>query len=279
VNRLAIGLLVGLTGCFPLIPGTWHDYDVPADTLVVGEMWWNEYAGGYWQDDTPSGGVYWGFLDPPQTDRAATELILDGELGCRNGSADISWFLDGQSTEGDGKSTLSGPDNSYTLDWSSDLNVFIDEDLADAPSGPYALDDATTGDATVSVPGSFVDTVEPIHFDTSLIDQDTLQTKVARELSFTWEARDSATDFALVTAILMDDTDAEVERVTCVLPTSDGHVDIDKDLWTKLPDGSYWFVRLGVAHETIGRLVGTDSPVGSRMLYSNVTVGAISKKN
>lgn len=57
--------LVLLSGCWPLIPGQWSDYDAPAEAGITGEFWTRRYLGDYWQNSQDSAGVWLQFIDPP----------------------------------------------------------------------------------------------------------------------------------------------------------------------------------------------------------------------
>lgn len=260
-----------LAGCWPYIPGTWDDYAVPEGTQAMGHVEWIEPLGGYWEDDTPYGVAYWGWLDPLDTEHDAWDLAYVNE-GCVAEAVDPSWFDDAVVEADDETSTLSGePD--IELEWQKrDTRYYAD--LSDEPTGTYQLEPVHVGGETYAG----VDTLvmpAPVEWNTSLLDGDEPQAVSEDELATVkWKPRDDDALYAIVRLLVAKDG-AAVESLQCGAPLADGKLELDLGQLSELQRSDYVIVLLGVGRETESILDGAGTRslfLGARHVEGAVTI-------
>ncbi|MBW2256849.1 MAG: hypothetical protein JRI25_19955, partial [Deltaproteobacteria bacterium] len=178
-------LLVLSTGCWPRIPGQWKDYNVPDETILLGQMYWLEPMGDYWTSGDASGAAWWALLDPPTPMRSEDVYGQPDVCVLDHTSPELEpLFANG----GSGTARLMQGDHEVRLTWDSSIDWYaglLEEgdfifdatyDLAPIefePHGTLEIEDL------VKTPSDFT-------LDAPLLDTETAPNLTADQLVFEW---------------------------------------------------------------------------------------------
>jgi len=237
-------------GCWPRIPGQWKDYDVPEETILLGQMYWIELQGDYWSSGDPSGGAWWALLDPPSPIRSEdvygepNACLLDYDPGDLTAG-----FADG----GSGTARLVQGDREVHLTWDSSVDWFAADlaegdfvfdatyDLAPTEFDPYG---SLEIEKLVQTPGDFT-------LDAPLLDAETAPDITADQLTFEW-SKDGGEDWFVIDLTLLDIEQMPLEHVTCLVENN-GHFTVPGDTFTRWSSSSLLFILIGPYLETAAR--------------------------
>jgi len=237
-------LLLGTTGCWPSWPridGSWSDYSMPEQTDLYAHSGWTVPQGSYWSDNSPSGQVFWGVFDQPQTITGYEILGTDGEC-VRHG--DVSALLSHFDGSGSGSSTLVHHGSSLSLPWSTNSNVFVaslgTNDVE--PDTDYDLSQVQFGDyPAFALPGLLHSPVDDFHLDSPAIDGATPGTADLNNLTFTW----SGTPADRISALFVTYTGrTQSDQVDCLVEDT-GSLTVPASLFPNSANADQLYVFIG----------------------------------
>jgi hypothetical protein len=240
-------LLVLGAGCWPRIPGQWKDYNVPDETILLGQMYWLELLGDYWSSGDPSGVAWWALLDPATPIRPE-ELFGERDVCVLDHDAGdlTSQFADG----GSGTARLMQGDHEVRLTWDSSIDWYAAEleegdfifdasyDLAPTEFDPHG---------TLEIEG-LLKTPSDFTLDAPLLDTEVAPQLNADQLVFEWSG-DGGEDWFLIDLQLLDIEQMPLERVSCLVKNN-GSYTVPADIWTRWDSSTLLFITIGPFEET-----------------------------
>ena len=245
-------ILALLSGCWPLIPGKWADYDVPAETQIVGEFNYYQKLGGYWDDTTAEGDVAWGWLDTPQVGLQAVQPRPGCELVAPDEPGDPLDFIDIGASEARMRSSL----GTIELEFEAPQNRFADTALtADdvAAGASWTLDNVDSDEGTFFV-STFVVMPPRFAFEGFLLDGDIPDQVQREDYDVTWQP-ESGAEWVLL-KLQIERGGSVVETARCYAEARDGAVTVPMDVWTQMDTAEGMYVDLGSSHETASKIEG-----------------------
>ena len=233
------------------IGGFTYMADGSGKTGAIGEMYWVDYKGGYW-NSTPTdvGYVWWSPTEPTSTIQM-WQLFNSSSNGCSSNytySGDSVYILDnlGVST-----AKLTSGSRSVNTSWNSSSSVLAFEaDITSLSqinlSSSYILEPVSPTNGWPEFGSSnFLYMPSAVTLSTPSIDSSSLPLLSRNNLRFNWSGG-SGGDYAVVILELRNsDQSAVVETVTCVWPNT-GSATVPSSAWTSWASGRVVAIVFGV---------------------------------
>jgi hypothetical protein len=241
-----------LSGCWPMIPGKWSDYDVPDETQIVGGLSYFEPQGGYWGDPDPSGNVAWGWLDTPQIGLQA----IEPDFGCTNledlETGDPLDFADIGTTEARMRSPLGTVD----FDYDTAATAFFQNALTadDVGAGVEWTLDNVDSDEGVFFVQKFISMPTRLDFSGFIIDGDVPDSVSRGPFTLTWTPQAGAQWVSV--QLQLEQGSTITESAACMAEVRDGTLAIPEDIWDDLDEADGMYVLLGSTNETATKIEG-----------------------
>ncbi len=252
MSRLSPLFVLLLSGCWPMIPGKWADYDVPDETQIVGSFNYFQPLGGYWGDPTPNGAVAWGWLDTPQVGLQAVEPRVGCEVVDPADAGDPLDFVDIGATDARMRSSLGTID----LAFSADAKLFYNQDLTEDDAGAgvsWTLDNIDSDEGTFHVQ-TFVVMPPRLAFGGFSLEGDVPDSIARADYPVTWQAEPGA-DW-VVLQLQLETSQSITETALCYAEVGDGAITVPQSIWSKMDTADGMYVYLGSSHETATKIEG-----------------------
>ncbi len=262
-----------VSGCWPYLPGSWEDYTTPEETRILGRAHLDEPVGGYWQDTTPYGEIWWGWLDKPDTTLLALELVAPDGVGCVSGSSHFDDFVDMFGDPGADNASLTDP-NGDTIDlaWNDTTGVFSTS-IAELPIGQYQLDPLAGDEAGNVKVSTFMRVPKPADVDGVDLNEESPITIALSELDFYWNPADELAQYIIVTVVLVDGSDTVIDTGTCASKYVNGDINFATSSWSNADNAVGAQITISTANEQWVEI--GERGIASRVLAERREVGFV----
>jgi hypothetical protein len=204
-----------------------------------------------------------GWLSQAQPGLSALEALSPEGEGCFRGEPSDASLAELLGEPGAASGTLLGPER-FTLPWVGQRQRF---ELATSfiPAGDYALEAMETAHGGTLQADPLLVMPPGVAFEGPAMGGQLVQDSTLEDLIFTWEPGTDAADWFSVEVRLSELTSSgfvPYEWVHCLVPFSEGVVEVPSVLWTDTARGDAVYVFLGPVDESL-------SPVGERSIAAS----------
>jgi hypothetical protein len=261
--RGALLCLALCAGCYPWVGGRWADYELPDEVQLVAVATQTEWLGGYWGDPPPEAELWIGWLPQPEPGTTALEVLSPEGAGCHRGEPSEASLTARLGEPGAASVTLLGPER-YTLPWVGQRQRF-ELSTSLLPSGSYALEPVDTAHGGTLQADPLLALPPGVAVEGPPMSGQLVQSGALEDLIFTWEPATGAADWFFVEVRLSElgpTGFVPYEWVHCLVPFTEGVVEVPPVLWTDPGRGDAVYVFSGPVDESLG-------PVGERPIAAS----------
>ncbi|MCP4806585.1 MAG: hypothetical protein GY913_01010 [Proteobacteria bacterium] len=241
---------------------------------TIGEFWWIDYKGQYWNPSPPddTGGVWFGFIEPVDG-FAFWQVYNNSENGCSSeyvySGSDLTVMDLGTSS-----ATLSAGAKNLDLTWIGGSTNNYETALTSASQftagASYTLKpmDPSNGWPQFSV-DDFVYMPGGLTLTQPLIDQQYLP-DFSRNQTFRWSGGGDGDRILIVLNLLSSDQNSVAESITCVVPNT-GSYTMSSGVWNSYVSGRVIVVMVGAMVDDGGGIIDVTNAglgmAGSHFVY------------